>query len=112
MKFIERHPFADPFAAARKIIEIANGVAAAQNGRISLSASMNRLWWLAAVAGNSLPVSNAPLRWAGFGGVRAVPARSSPIAVRRCLLEQALRPLQHPKHCIAGGLGIREGVER
>ena len=34
MKFVERHPFADPFAAARKIIEIANGVAAAQNGRI------------------------------------------------------------------------------
>jgi hypothetical protein len=34
MKFIERHPFADPFAAARKIIEIANGVAAEQNGRI------------------------------------------------------------------------------
>ena len=34
MKFIERHPFADPFAAARKIAEIANGVAAEQNGRI------------------------------------------------------------------------------
>jgi hypothetical protein len=34
MKFVERHFFADPDAAARKIIEIANGVAAAQNGRI------------------------------------------------------------------------------
>jgi hypothetical protein len=34
MKFVERHPFADPDAAARKIIEIANGVEAAQDGRI------------------------------------------------------------------------------
>jgi hypothetical protein len=34
MKFVERHPFADPFAAARKIIEIANRVEAAQDGRI------------------------------------------------------------------------------
>ena len=34
MKFVERHPFADPDAAAREIIEIANGVDAAQDGRI------------------------------------------------------------------------------
>jgi hypothetical protein len=34
MKFVERHSFADPFAAARKIIEIANRVEAAQDGRI------------------------------------------------------------------------------
>ena len=34
MKFVERHPFADPDAAARKVIEIANGVEAAQDGRI------------------------------------------------------------------------------
>ena len=34
MKFVECHPFADPDAAAREIIEIANGVDAAQDGRI------------------------------------------------------------------------------
>jgi len=28
MKFVERHPFADPDAAARKLAEIANGVEA------------------------------------------------------------------------------------
>jgi hypothetical protein len=34
MKFVERHPFAGPDAAARKIVEMANGVEAAQDGRI------------------------------------------------------------------------------
>jgi hypothetical protein len=34
MKFIERHPFANPDVAARKLIEIANGVEPAQDGRI------------------------------------------------------------------------------
>jgi hypothetical protein len=28
VKFVERHPFADPDVAARKIVEIANGVEA------------------------------------------------------------------------------------
>lgn len=35
MKFVERRqPFADPDAAARRIVEIANGVEAVQDGRI------------------------------------------------------------------------------
>jgi hypothetical protein len=34
MKFVDLHPFADPDAAARKIVEIANGVEAVQDGRI------------------------------------------------------------------------------
>jgi hypothetical protein len=34
MKFVDLHPFADPDAAARKLIEIANGVEAVQDGRI------------------------------------------------------------------------------
>ena len=34
MKFIEPRPFADPDVAARKLIEIANGVEAVQDGRI------------------------------------------------------------------------------
>ena len=33
-KFVAARPFADPDAAARKLIEIANGVEAVQNGRI------------------------------------------------------------------------------
>ena len=36
MNFVERRPFADPEVAARKIIEIANGVEAAQDGRIHI----------------------------------------------------------------------------
>jgi hypothetical protein len=34
VKFVERHPFADPDVAARKLVEIANGVEAVQDGRI------------------------------------------------------------------------------
>jgi hypothetical protein len=34
MKFVERQPLADPNAAARKLVEIANGVEAVQDGRI------------------------------------------------------------------------------
>jgi hypothetical protein len=34
MKFVERCPFRDPDIAARKLIEIANGVEPAQDGRI------------------------------------------------------------------------------
>jgi hypothetical protein len=34
MKFMADRPFADPDAAARKIVEIANDVEAVQNGRI------------------------------------------------------------------------------
>ena len=34
MKFVDPHPFADPDAAARKLVEIANGVEAVQDGRI------------------------------------------------------------------------------
>ena len=33
-KFVADHPFADPDVAARKIVEIANGVEAVQDGRI------------------------------------------------------------------------------
>jgi len=36
MKFVQPRPFADPEVAARKIIEIANGVEAAQDGRIHI----------------------------------------------------------------------------
>jgi hypothetical protein len=34
MKFVESRPFADPDLAARKLVKIANGVEAVQDGRI------------------------------------------------------------------------------
>ena len=34
MKFVQPRPFADPDLAARKLLEIANGVEAVQDGRI------------------------------------------------------------------------------
>jgi hypothetical protein len=34
MRFVESRPFADPDAAARKLVEIANSVEAMQDGRI------------------------------------------------------------------------------
>jgi hypothetical protein len=34
MKFVERRPFTDTDVAARKLIEIANGIEAMQDGRI------------------------------------------------------------------------------
>jgi hypothetical protein len=43
MKFEEPHPFANPDAAARKVVEIANGVEAVQDGPIYMSASTSRL---------------------------------------------------------------------
>ena len=36
MKFAEQRPYADPEAAARKLIEIANSVEAVQEGRIHI----------------------------------------------------------------------------
>lgn len=36
MKFVEPRPFADPEAAARKIMEIANAVEPVQDGRIHI----------------------------------------------------------------------------
>jgi hypothetical protein len=34
MKFVDRRPFTDPDAAARKLVEIANDVEAVEDGRI------------------------------------------------------------------------------
>jgi hypothetical protein len=36
MKFVDTRPFADPEAAARKLIELANAVEVAQDGRIHI----------------------------------------------------------------------------
>jgi hypothetical protein len=36
MKFVNARPFADPEAAARKLVEIANAVEAGQDGRVDI----------------------------------------------------------------------------
>jgi hypothetical protein len=37
MKFIEPRPLADPDAAARKLVEIASGIDAVQDGRVYIN---------------------------------------------------------------------------
>jgi hypothetical protein len=51
MKFIDRHPFADPDVAARKIVEIANDIEAVQDGRIYIE-RVNEPFLLAGGSGN------------------------------------------------------------
>jgi hypothetical protein len=60
MKFVDRRPFTDPDAAARKLVEIANAVEAAQDGRVYIE-RINEPF-LAAAAISSALVSNAPAR--------------------------------------------------
>jgi hypothetical protein len=71
MKFVEPHPFTNPDAAAQKLVEIANGVEALQDGRIYIERVNGRFLRRAATAISSAPGSNAPLRSAGYGGTRA-----------------------------------------
>jgi hypothetical protein len=71
MKFVERQPFADPDAAARKIVETANGLEAVQDGRIFIE-RVNEPFLAAAGSGEQFrAVSSAPSLSAGCGGTRA-----------------------------------------
>ena len=45
MRFVEQKPFSDPDVAARKLVEIANGVEALQDGRIYVERAI-MLGWL------------------------------------------------------------------
>jgi hypothetical protein len=51
MKFVEPHPFTNPDAAARKLVEIANGVEAVQDGRIYIE-RVNELFLAAGGSGD------------------------------------------------------------
>jgi hypothetical protein len=85
MKFVDRHPFANPDASACKIIEIANGVEASQDSRIYFE-RVNEPFLAAGGNGDQFRAgSSAPLRLAGYGGTRAGLTCGSPTAVRRCL---------------------------
>ncbi len=70
MKFIKRQPFADPDAAARKLVEIANSVEAAQDGRIYIE-RVNEPFLAAGSSGEQFRAGKMPLRLAGYGGTRA-----------------------------------------
>jgi hypothetical protein len=65
MKFITASSFADPDAAASKLVEIANAVEAVQDGRIHIEL-INAPFLN---AGGTPPVSNARSPRAGYGGM-------------------------------------------
>ena len=69
-KFVTDRPFADPDAAARKLIEIANGVEAVQDGRIYIE-RVNAPFL--AVGGTGARGLSAPSRSAGYGCTKAAP---------------------------------------
>jgi hypothetical protein len=71
MKFVTDRAFADPDAAARTLIEIANAVEPVQDVAFMSSASTRRSSQQAAAARNFAPVSSALLRSAGYGATRA-----------------------------------------
>ena len=68
-KFVADRAFADPDAAARKIVEIANDVEAVQDGRIYIERV--RFWRLAVPATTSAPGSSVQLLLACYGCARA-----------------------------------------
>jgi hypothetical protein len=69
MKYVTGRLFADPDAAARKLVEIANAAEAVQDGRIHIELIKRRSSALAAPRPNSAPVSNARSPRAGYGGM-------------------------------------------
>jgi hypothetical protein len=66
MKFVERNPFADPDAAARKLVEIANGVEAVQDGRIYIERVNEPFLARAVAASSSAPRSSGQLLLVGL----------------------------------------------
>jgi hypothetical protein len=115
MKFVEPHPFADPDAAARKLVEIANGVEAVQEGRIYIE-RVNEPFLAAGGSGERFHAgieraialgwiwrheSGTYVRFTDSGGVVYLSSATG-----------SSGPLQSAKHCVAGPFGVREGIER
>jgi hypothetical protein len=73
MKFVTERPFADPDAATRKLVEIANAAEAVQDGRIYIERSTAPSSRMAARRTSAEPPSPARSRWAGCGGMKAGP---------------------------------------
>ena len=64
MKFVQPHPFANPDAAARKLVEIANDVEAVQDGRIYIE-RVNEPFLAAGGSGDDFRAGSmrAPAAW-------------------------------------------------
>jgi hypothetical protein len=73
VKYVETSPLSDPETAARKLVEIASGVEAVQDGRIFVEL-VNRPFLNAAERLiNISPRWSARSRWAGSGVMRVAP---------------------------------------
>jgi hypothetical protein len=91
MKFVEPRPFADPEAAARKLVELANAFEPVQDGRIYIE-KINEpfLYQLRGTPRrNTRPAFCARSRRAGSSCTRAAPMCGSLRRARRCSLEAA-----------------------
>lgn len=72
MKHVTEGPFADPEAAARKLLELAASIQPVQDGRIHIEKiNYPFLYTLLTPAPNSAPASGAPSRKAGLSCMRA-----------------------------------------
>ena len=74
MKYVPTRPFADPEAAARRLMEIANSVEPVQDGRIHIELiNWPFLQSIKVARPSTKPVSISPSHAAGFGSTRAEP---------------------------------------
>jgi hypothetical protein len=73
MKFVERRPFSDPEAAARKLMVIANSVEPVQDGRICIELTSHSCGSIEAARPNTRRASILPSRAAGCGRTKAAP---------------------------------------
>jgi hypothetical protein len=72
MKFVTDRPFADPDAAARKLVELANAFEPIQDGRIYIEKINGPfLYQLKARLRSTRPGSSARSKRAGYGCTRA-----------------------------------------
>jgi hypothetical protein len=73
MKFIEPRPFADPDAAARKLVEFANATEVVQDGRIYIELINAQFLKAGGTQNNSAPRLIARSQGDGSNGTRAAP---------------------------------------
>jgi len=92
MRFIERRPFGDPDAAARKLIALAKAFEPVQDGRIYIEKINGPfLFELKGTPAEYKAGLSAPSLPAGSCCTRAGRTCSSPSRARRCSIEKAVR---------------------